>query len=81
MTSVAVDLLERTARAKKQLPPPALRRAIREAAGVSQEDVARVFDPPVHRETVSRWERGERTPRGQHLLAYVELLEVLRGVG
>ncbi|HVL92443.1 MAG TPA: helix-turn-helix transcriptional regulator [Acidimicrobiales bacterium] len=65
--------------AKRGLPAPAMRRAIREASGLSQEDIAQAFQPPIHRETVSRWERGERTPRGALLVAYVALLDELRG--
>lgn len=73
--STTDDLL-RKARAQRSLPPPAVRRALREANGVSQGDVGGVLG--VHRETVSRWERGERTPRGELLVAYVDLLDELR---
>jgi DNA-binding transcriptional regulator YiaG len=74
-----MDVSELRARAvaKQTLPPPWARRAIREAAGCSQEDVARHLG--VNRVTVSRWEKGERTPRRAHLLAYVAVLDVLRG--
>jgi DNA-binding transcriptional regulator YiaG len=63
-------------RAKRTLPPLAMRRAIRLGAGLSQSDVAEILG--VHRETVHRWEAGDRTPRGALLVAYVDLLDKLR---
>ena len=63
-------------RAKKGLPGPAMRRAIRLGAGLSQVDVAEVLG--VHRESVARWESGVRTPRGRVLVEYVDLLDQLR---
>jgi DNA-binding XRE family transcriptional regulator len=63
-------------RARAKLPPPPVRRALREGAGVKQEDVANVIG--VTRETVSRWESGERGVHRRHVVAYVELLEFLR---
>jgi len=56
-------------RAKRQLPPPPARRALREAAGLSGADVARAMG--VTRQAVSNWERGRRAPRGQNLDAYL----------
>lgn len=64
-------------RARRALPIPAMRRAIRVGAGLSQSDVAEILG--VHRETVARWESGDRTPRGTTLIAYVDLLDQLRG--
>lgn len=69
------DLMAKVA-ARRGLPPPTLRRAIRESAGVSQQDVAAALG--CHRETVSRWETGERSPNGELLAAYVRLLAELR---
>lgn len=57
-------------------PAPASCRAIRELAGVSQEDVARELG--VSREAVSRWETGERAPTGERLVAYALLIARLR---
>jgi len=76
--AVAMDTtsLHAKRRAHRDLPPPALRRALREDAGLSQDDIAATMG--VHRETVSRWERGLRTPRGDSLLNYVSLLGELR---
>lgn len=72
------ERLERKLRATRRLPPPAERRRLREQAGLSQADIAGEFPGQVHPETVSRWERGERTPRGELLVKYVELLDDLR---
>lgn len=62
-------------RARRRLPSPPVRRAIREGAGVSQLRVAQCLD--VTRMTVSRWESGNREPRGAHLVSYVALLDEL----
>lgn len=62
-------------RARRRLPAPPMRRAIRESAGVSQLRVAGQVG--VTRMTVSRWESGVREPRGDHLLSYVALLDEL----
>jgi DNA-binding transcriptional regulator YiaG len=62
-------------RALKRLPAPRDRRRIRERAGISQADVASALD--VSRIAVLRWERGDRTPRGATLVAYVKLLDRL----
>ncbi|WP_294981171.1 helix-turn-helix transcriptional regulator [uncultured Microbacterium sp.] len=63
-------------RARGALPTPALRRAIREAAGVSQGQIAR--EVGVHRMTVCRWESGTSTPAGEHLHAYAAILRDLQ---
>lgn len=52
-----------------------MRRALREAAGISAAELAQ--DLSVSRQAVAQWERGERTPRGAHLEAYVQALETL----
>ena len=65
-------------RSKPRPPLPALAKATREAAGVSQERLAEELH--VHRVTVARWEAGVRTPRDKLLADYVELLAELREV-
>lgn len=70
--------LSRKVHAHRTLPPPAMRKALREAAGLTQEDLARALG--VRRESVSRYEHSRRRPRGRLLIAYAELLEDLRRV-
>lgn len=69
----AVDLV-RISR-QRDLAASGTGRAIRLAARLSQEEIAQVLG--VTRATVSRWENGLRTPRGDDAIAYGELLEVL----
>jgi DNA-binding transcriptional regulator YiaG len=63
-------------RSLQRLPGPAKAKAIREAAGISQGRLAQELG--VHRVTLTRWESGERRPRGRSKIAYAELLESLR---
>lgn len=60
----------------RSLPRPALARAIREAAGVSQTRLAAELG--VHRMTVARWEAGTRTPRNAQRAAYADVLAQLQ---
>lgn len=66
-------------RARHALPEPAIRRAIRHAAGASLADVAAVVG--VTRQAVSLWELGQRTPRGAALSSYVTTLRALQRAG
>ncbi|GAA2330513.1 hypothetical protein Scani_33800 [Streptomyces caniferus] len=54
------------------LPPPAERKRLREAAGLTQQDVATALH--TKRETVNGWETGRTTPRPPRLAAYQHLL-------
>jgi transcriptional regulator with XRE-family HTH domain len=63
-------------RARRQLPEPVMRRAIRKAAGVSQKRAGEEIG--VTHQAIARYEDGTRTPRGALLRAYVALLEALR---
>lgn len=63
-------------RAARRLPSPAIARAIRTDAGVSQARAAREIG--VHRLTVVRWETGERKPTGANRVEYARLLERMR---
>jgi transcriptional regulator with XRE-family HTH domain len=65
------------AKARGELPPPALRRLLRERAGLSQAALARALG--VHRAVLSRWETGERTPRDGR--GYLDALARLERVG
>jgi DNA-binding transcriptional regulator YiaG len=66
-------------RSRRRLPPPAERRRIREAAGVSLRQLAAAIPPGgVSVMAIVRWEAGS-TPRDPaHLRAYSELLAELR---
>ncbi|MDF3300245.1 telomere-associated protein Tap [Streptomyces tropicalis] len=69
----AVDALLEQAAAP--LPTPAERKRLREAASLSQEQIAQALD--VRRETVTGWESGRTEPRPPKRAAYVRLLEGL----
>jgi len=62
----------------QRLPIPEVRRALRRGAGVTLADIARPCRVTVA--TVSRWERGLRSPRGEALERYVNALDELREV-
>ena len=57
------------------LPPPEERRRLREAASLTQAQVATRVG--VSRETVRAWENGRTTPRGHRKEAYAQLLRFL----
>ncbi|MFI7396435.1 telomere-associated protein Tap [Streptomyces tendae] len=70
----AVDaLLEEVA--QNDLPTPEERRRLREAAGLSQEQIARSLRS--RRETIGNWESGVTEPRPPKRAAYARLLEGL----
>ena len=66
------DLLASEIQSLRKLPPPEIRRAIREQAGLSRERIAVELD--VSESSIRRWETGEKRPRHQHAVAYSELL-------
>jgi DNA-binding XRE family transcriptional regulator len=72
-----VNALTAEVLATRRLPPPALRKAIRQGAGVSQARMAKELG--VHRMTILRWECS-REPRGDLRRRYTALLEELRAV-
>lgn len=65
--------------ARRTLPPPDRRRSIREAVGASQPECARALG--VSRQGFAHWETGRRTPKGEHLDAYADLLRALAEIG
>jgi DNA-binding transcriptional regulator YiaG len=69
---MAIDELLADVRIRSTLPPPAERRAIRECAGLTQVEVARLLG--VTKGTVARWEAGRRHPRRKVRLRYALLL-------
>jgi DNA-binding XRE family transcriptional regulator len=73
--TTAIEHLLSDARRRRDLPPPAIRRLLREHAGLTQAEVATALG--VGRPAVTRYETGARDPRGEVRLAYVELLERL----
>jgi DNA-binding transcriptional regulator YiaG len=64
-----------TSRRRRSLPEPRVRKALRQAAGLTEVEVGRAIG--VTASTVSRWETGRRSPRGTVRDAYTELLEAL----
>ena len=73
--SEPIDHALAEARAREALPAPELRRLVRERAGISQSHVGTALG--VDRASVSRYEAGLRTPRGEVLLGYCALLDRL----
>ena len=73
--SATLQTLSDRVRYRQELPPPSARRMLRQAAGVSLQDIADVVG--VTRQAVATWEDG-RTPRGQSLPRYLEVIETLR---
>lgn len=71
----SVDALLEQVAAQDALPEPAERKRLREAAGVSQDQIARTLK--VRRETVTAWESGRAEPRAPKRAAYVRLLDGL----
>ncbi|MFD0111274.1 helix-turn-helix transcriptional regulator, partial [Streptomyces sp. NPDC127164] len=70
----AVDaLLEEVA--QDDLPTPGERKRLREAAGLSQEQIAKALKS--RRETIGNWEAGVTEPRPPKRAAYARLLEGL----
>jgi transcriptional regulator with XRE-family HTH domain len=70
----AVDaLLEQVA--QDDLPPPDERKRLREAAGLSQTQIAKATG--TRREAVGNWELGKTEPRPPQRAAYARLLEGL----
>ncbi|MFC3736487.1 helix-turn-helix domain-containing protein [Paractinoplanes deccanensis] len=63
-------------RIARNLPPPEECRRIREAAGVSVEQLA--SSVPVQAATLRRWERRERQPQFRHRVAWSQRIAELR---
>ena len=60
------------------LPEPAELRSLREAAGLSQQELADAMG--VTRAAISHWETGVRSPRGEMRHRYMSAVRVLREV-
>jgi len=72
------DMISKVKARRVPLPDPAVRRAIRLAAEAIEQDLADVVG--VSRPTISRYETGQREPRGETRRRYAEALEALRRV-
>jgi DNA-binding transcriptional regulator YiaG len=71
-----LDSIIQKALRRRALPAPAARRLIREQAKLTQENIAEALGGD--RASVSRWESGQRSPRGAMLDAYADLLDRLQ---
>jgi len=78
MTAAQSELLERV-RARRVLPIAAERRRIREAASVSQHELAKALG--VSWTAIWRWEQGSRPREHRHEIAYADLLNELARLG
>jgi len=74
--ATAADAIRARLLVHRELPPPAVRRQLRENANLPQEDIAKAVG--VTRGCISHWEAGIREPKGQLLDRYVEVLQALR---
>jgi transcriptional regulator with XRE-family HTH domain len=63
------------AKRSRSLPSAPACRLLRERAGLTQEHIAQALG--VSRATISRYETGDRKPRGVVRLRYVEVLDRL----
>jgi len=70
--NATVAQLEETVVLRRVLPEPEIRRRIRRRALVSLTECAQVLG--VSRQCLSFWECGKRTPSGDNLVRYVDLL-------
>jgi DNA-binding XRE family transcriptional regulator len=62
----------------RRLPSPEMRRALRHGAGLSAAQLGEIVGVP--RQTICRWELGQRNPSGRHFDNYIEALDALREV-
>ncbi|MEU2993525.1 helix-turn-helix transcriptional regulator [Streptomyces griseoincarnatus] len=76
MTTSVADTIRSFRLACPELPDRSERRAIREAAGLTQAQVATAVG--VSPQAVALWESGRRTPRGHYLSRYAEALRTMR---
>lgn len=76
MAATVAEQIRSRLRVRHDLPSPDERRALREKAGLSQQELANVIGAT--RQAVSHYENGLRTPRGTLLDRYVEAIRALR---
>ena len=70
-----LDALIASKREVVDLPPPAERRALRKALGLTVQEVAGLVG--CSHVAVVHWEKGQRTPQGDNRTRYRELLDAL----
>jgi transcriptional regulator with XRE-family HTH domain len=68
------ELVERV-EARRDLPPPAVRKAVRKAARVSLDEVGAAVG--VTGQAVWLWETGDREPNAENLSRYLDVLRAL----
>lgn len=77
MTFTVADEIRSRLRVR-ELPAPSECREIREAAGLSQQEMADAIS--VTKATISHWESGLRNPRGALRARYAEAIRTLQEV-
>jgi transcriptional regulator with XRE-family HTH domain len=75
MNATPADVIRSRLKLRHDLPPPERCKELREAAGLSQQDIADAVG--VTRQAVGHWETGFRRPGGPALGRYMEALRVL----
>jgi len=78
VNAISAPVAMSTIRARSQLPPPAERRAIRRRVGATQTEVGALVG--VCEQTISNYEAGSRSPRGENLIRYVRVPDELRNL-
>jgi HTH-type transcriptional regulator/antitoxin MqsA len=70
-----IEALMARSKRRRSLPEPSIRRLLRTRAALSQQEIADLLG--VTRPAVTRWELGERTPRGDLAERYSDVLDRL----
>ena len=76
MAAMSLDELKELVQARRELPPPGVRRALREGAGITRAQIAATVG--VTKAAVAFWEAGQRNPSREHVQAYLQVLEALK---
>lgn len=76
MTSTVAEKIRSFRHVRPELPVPAERKAVREAAGLTLAQVGSAVG--VTPQAVGLWESGRRTPRGSLLGKYAEAIHAMR---
>ena len=75
----AFEVLKERVGERRELPPVAMRRALRLAAGITCKEIAVACG--VTPEAVRLWELGLREPKGSNLSCYLQSIAILRDGG